>query len=360
MTDAAPDRGKRVVVVGASGNVGTSVLAALAAEPTIEQIVGLARRLPDVERPKVRWAQADVTASELASHFAGADAVIHLAWAIQPSRDTAAMERVNVFGSDRVFAAVAAAGVPVLVYASSVGAYSKGPKDRAVDESWPTGGIETSAYSRHKAEVESRLDSFEREHPRVRVVRLRPGLIFKAEAASEIRRFFLGPLFPNLLLRPGLLPFSPEVERLCFQAVHADDVAEAYRQAVLRDVSGAFNIAAEPVIGAEELAALLRARRLRLPPKLLRGAADASWRLRLQPADPGWIDLALGVPTMSVERARAELGFAPRHGADEALVELLNALRRGEGGSTPPLRADAGGPLRAGELASGIGARNRA
>ena len=71
-------------------------------------------------------------------------------------------------GSRRVFSAAAAAGVPALVYASSVGAYSPGPKDRAVDESWPTGGIKTSFYSRHKAEVEQLLDVFEAEHPEVR------------------------------------------------------------------------------------------------------------------------------------------------------------------------------------------------
>jgi UDP-glucose 4-epimerase len=348
----------KVVVTGASGNVGTSVLAALAAEPAVEEIVGIARRVPEVQPPKVEWVGADVTTSSLAPLFAGADAVVHLAWAIQPSRDPAAMHAVNVGGSERVFAAVAEAGVPVLVHASSVGAYSEGPKDRPVDEGWPTGGIESSAYSRHKSAVEAMLDRFEAEKPAVRSVRLRPGLIFKAEAASEIRRFFLGPLFPNALLRRGLIPFAPEVDRLCFQAVHADDVGEAYRQAVVREVSGAFNIAAEPLIGAAELAAILGARRLKLPAGLLRGAADVSWRLHLQPADPGWIDLALGVPTMSSERASAELGFAPRHDARAALVELLNAMRDGEGGETPPLRADAGGRFRAGEFASGIGARN--
>src|ERR1700709_731603 len=102
----------------------------------------------------MRWHQADVTATPLAPIFEGADAVVHLAWAIQPSHDEPTMERINVHGSERVFAAVAAAGVPRLVYASSVGAYSPGPKDRQVGESWPTGGIPSSAYSRHKARVE--------------------------------------------------------------------------------------------------------------------------------------------------------------------------------------------------------------
>ncbi len=328
----------KVVVTGASGNVGTSVLAALAEEPAVEEIVGICRRLPEVALPKVRWEEADVAAAELAPLFAGAAAVVHLAWLIQPSRDEAKMERTNVEGSRRVFAAVAEAGVPALVHASSVGAYSEGPKDRRVDEGWPTGGIPGSAYSRHKATVERLLDRFEAEQPRTRVVRLRPGLIFKSAAASEIRGYFAGPLLPAPLLRPGLIPAVPKVERLVFQAVHSDDVGDAYRRAVVGDAAGAFNIAAEPEIGPAELAELFGARQVPLPGSVLRGAAALSWRLHLQPADPGWIDLALGVPLMDTSRAAAELGWRPRTASLDALAELLNGMRHAEGGATPPLR----------------------
>jgi UDP-glucose 4-epimerase len=347
----------KVVVTGATGNVGTSVLAALAKEPKVTEIVGLARRLPAVERPKVRWVEADVTDARLEPIFDGADAVVHLAWAIQPSHDEAAMERVNVLGSQRVFGAAAAAGVGALVYASSVGAYSPGPKDDAVDESWATDGIPTSAYSRHKVRVERLLDDFA-AGSRMRVVRLRPGLIFKREAASEIRRFFLGPLLPNFLVRPRLIPFVPDVPGLRFQAVHADDVGDAYRRVVVRAVDGAFNIAAAPTIGPPELASLLHARRLPLPATVLRGAAALSWRAHLQPADAGWIDLALGVPLMDVSRAHRELGWEPRANSLDALGELLIGIRDGSGGDTPPLDAHAGGPLRAGEFRTGVGERN--
>src|SRR4051794_37999113 len=210
----------RVVVVGASGNVGTSVLAALGEEAAVEEIVGVARRLPELDLAKVRWQRADVTRDDLATIFRGADAVVHLAWAIQPSRDEAEMERTNVFGSRRVFDAVAEAGVGALVYASSVGAYGPGPKDRRVDESWPVDGIPSSYYSRHKAAVERLLDVFEAESPGVRVVRMRPGLIFKSEAASEIRRLFVGPFLPNFAVRSSWIPVVPRVARLRFQAVH--------------------------------------------------------------------------------------------------------------------------------------------
>ncbi|HEX6205030.1 MAG TPA: NAD-dependent epimerase/dehydratase family protein [Solirubrobacterales bacterium] len=345
----------RVVVTGASGNVGTSVLEALADEPEVTEIVGLARRVPDADFPKVEWVGADVTESELTPIFSGADAVVHLAWAIQPSRDEAVTERINVGGTRQVLDAVARAGVETLVYASSVGAYSPGPKRRRVDESWPVDGIPTSFYSRHKAAVETLLDAFERREPAVRVVRLRPGLIFKSEAASEIRRLFAGPFLPGFLVQKRLIPVMPRVPRLRFQAVHSRDVGDAYRRALVRDVHGAFNIAAEPEIGVEELCELFGARSVPLPAGALRAAANLSWKLRLQPSSPGWIDLALGVPTMDTSRAREQLGWEPKRTSLEALDDLLEGMRHAEGAPTPPLEATAGGPLRVRELVTGVG-----
>jgi nucleoside-diphosphate-sugar epimerase len=349
----------RVVVTGATGNVGTSVLHALAQDPSIEEIVGLARRRPQLSLPRTRWVSADVARDDIVAHVRGASCVVHLAWLIQPSRDRATTRAVNVDGSRRVFEAVAAAGVPSLVYASSVGAYSPGPKDRRVDESWPTGGIPTSFYSRDKAQVESVLDSFELAHPDMRVVRLRPGLIFKGDAASGIRRLFAGPLLPTSLLRRRLIPIVPALDRLRFQGVHSLDVGDAYRLAVLRDVRGAFNVAAEPVLDPPELGRLLDARPVRVPERALRVAADVSWRLRLQPTPPGWLDLALGVPLMDVTRAREELGWSPTRSAGEALLELIDAMRRGDGLDTAPLEPGGAGPLRLRELLTGVGGRSR-
>jgi UDP-glucose 4-epimerase len=347
----------RIVVVGATGNTGTSLLAALADEEAVESVLGISRRRPEAEFPKTDWHEADVRTDDLRPLFREADAVVHLAWAIQPSRDETTLARINVEGSERVFEAVAAAEVPALVYASSVGAYGPGPKDRAVDESWPTTGIPTSFYSRHKAAVEALLDGFEARHPGIRVVRLRPALIFKGEAASEIRRLFVGPFLPSALVRPGLIPVVPRIAGLRFQAVHSRDVGEAYRQAVVRDVRGAFNLAAEPVLDPERLSEALGARPVDVPPRVARALVDWSWKLRLQPSPPGWLDMALKVPLLDSTRAREELGWEPRVDAVEALLELLEGMRRRRGIETPPLDRETGGPARLGELRTGVGAR---
>ena len=347
----------RVVVVGATGNVGTSLLAALADEPAVDSVLGVARRAPALQVAKTEWHEADIAGDDLVPLFRGADAVVHLAWAIQPSRDLDLLSRINVHGSRRLFRAVAEARVPALVYASSVGAYSPGPKDRRVDESWPTNGIETSFYARHKAEVVRELDRFEEEQPDVRVVRLRPGLIFKREAASGIRRLFAGPFFPSALARRGAVPLLPNVPGLRFQAVHSLDVGHAYRLAVVGDAQGPFNIAADPVLDPPKLAELLHARLVPMSAASLRALAAGSWRLHLQPSPPGWVDLALAVPLLDTTRAREQLGWEPARRADDAFSELLEGLRAGDGLPTPPLSPKTSGPLRIRELLAGVGRR---
>jgi nucleoside-diphosphate-sugar epimerase len=348
----------RVIVLGGSGNAGTALLRALEPEPRVQEIVAVARRPPaSWPSAKTTWRALDIAADPLDGLLRGADVVVHLAWLIQPARDQARCHAVNVGGSERVLDAVARAGVPALVYASSVGAYSRGPKDRLVDESWPTGGTPSSFYSRHKAAVERLLDRFEIEHAGVRVVRLRPGLIFQRGAGSEIRRLFAGPFLPGALASPSRIPIVPRHPRLRFQAVHADDVADAYRRAIVGDARGPFNVAADPVLDGAALSRLLDARAISVPAPVLRAGAAAAFHLRVTPTPPGWVDMALAVPLMDTARAREVLGWQPRHDGGDALLELLDGIRTGAGLPTPTLEPGAGIRSRVGEVLSGVGAR---
>src|SRR3954470_15629810 len=259
----------RVAVTGATGNVGSSGVEALARDAAVTEIIGLAPRMSAARPAKTRDGNARDGTGPLAPHFEGADAVIPLAWEFQPTHQPMETWRANAIGSARVFEAVGDARVPVLVHASSVGAYSPGP-GRRVDESWPTHSVPTAGYGREKAYVERVLDAFEARHPDVRVVRLRPAFIFQHRAATEQRRIFAGPLVPSSLLRPGRLPVVPWPAGLRFQALHADDVAEAYRLAVVGGGRGAYNVAADPVIDAASIGEVLRARVVPVPGPLVR------------------------------------------------------------------------------------------
>ncbi|HEX3733042.1 MAG TPA: NAD-dependent epimerase/dehydratase family protein [Mycobacteriales bacterium] len=337
----------RIAVTGATGNVGTALLTRLNAAPEVSSVVGIARRLPGESTPPYRhvsWQAVDIARvdaeSKLRQAFAGADAVVHLAWALQPNRDESAMRRTNVFGTARVLAAAADAEVAQVVVASSVGAYSLGPKRRRVDESWPTGGIHTSHYSRFKAINERALDVFESEHPDIILTRLRPGLIFQSDAGAEIAGLFFGSRFPTRWFRqfrPGVLPLPSQ---FIVQAVHASDVADAYWRAIERRAAGAFNVAAEPVLTPVLIARAIGAKStIPFRAAVLRAIVDMTWRAGIQATDPGWLDLATALPIMSTERARRELGWSPAVSSVEAIAEIVDAVAdRSNKAESAPLR----------------------
>ncbi|MCZ4586856.1 NAD-dependent epimerase/dehydratase family protein [Rhodococcus opacus] len=349
-------RGLKVVVVGATGNVGTSVVTALSTEPAVGEVVGVARRRTEWTAPKTTFVEADVATDDVRDIVRGADAVVHLAWLFQPTHKPSVTWDNNVVGSIRVFDAVANEGVPALVYASSVAAYSPGPTDLEVTEDWPTHGWPGAAYPREKAYLERFLDAFELRNPDLRVVRMRPGFIFKRESATAQRRLFLGPLLPGRLMRAARIPVVPLVDDLRAQILHTSDAAAAYVQAVLRPVRGAFNLATAPPVDGRVLADYLDARQIPLPRRAIRAALWTAWHAHAVPASPGLLDTVMHLPLMDSTRARAELGWAPKYSPRDTLEEFLGGLRDGAGMPTAPLADDTvGGRVR--EFATGLGQR---
>ncbi|MFI5956684.1 NAD-dependent epimerase/dehydratase family protein [Cryptosporangium sp. NPDC051539] len=330
----------RIAVTGASGNVGSAVVRAALRSGT--EVVGIVRRVPPdrAAPPGTRWVACDVGSVQadatLRAAFANADAVVHLAWAIQPSHDRRRLIRTNLLGTEAVISAAAAAGVPHLVHASSVGAYSAGPKDRLVDESWATGGIPTSSYSRDKAAAERLLDAAERRGVLSTVTRIRPALVVQKRAAAELLRYFLpAPARPLARLRLPVLPLPDETVT---QVVHADDVADAVLRILASRAGGAFNLAPAAPLTPDDLATAFGARRVRLPAGALRTAAAATWVTRLQPVDVGWVDMLLGHPLLDSARARGELGWTPLRTAAQALDDVIDGIRANAGDRSPLLR----------------------
>jgi nucleoside-diphosphate-sugar epimerase len=331
----------RIVITGATGNVGSAVLRRLAADDT-HDVVGVARRLPEPQAPfdTAQWHSLDLSLPESAEGLhealSGADAVVHLAWGFQPSHDVDYLEALGVGGTRRVLDAVDRAGVPHVVHMSSVGAYSPKRDDAPVDESWPTGGVPSSPYSRHKAAAERLLDEHERRHPDRIVTRLRPGIIGQGAAGSALLRYGLPAAVPAWLV--GHVPVLPLDRRLAIPMVHADDVADAVLRVLGRRVGGAFNLATEPAIVAASVAGVLGARLVHVPSAAMRVAMSAAWHARLQPVDPGWLDLGFAVPLLDTTRARRELGWAPTSDALSVLAETVEGMIGTEHAASPVLR----------------------
>lgn len=331
----------RIVVTGASGNVGTALLRCLRDDGGW-QVTGVARRPPDPTEPayQVEWLACDLGAPEaprmLADALAGADAVVHLAWSINPTSDEPPMDHTNLTGSDQLLAAVAKAGVRHIVCASSCAAYQVAARRSEVTEDWPCVGIPGSAYSRGKAHFEWQLDTFAAQHPDITVARIRPCAIAQRDAAGEFGRWLLGPLVsPSLLGRRGLpLPLWPHLRA---QLVHSTDVAEAILLILQQHAGGPFNLAGDGVLGSAELAAGLGGIAVPVPRAAVSSLAWPAWRAGLLPIHPGWLRLADQAALVDTTRARGELGWRPSWSAAATLADLVAGLRSGAGTTSAPL-----------------------
>jgi nucleoside-diphosphate-sugar epimerase len=340
-----------VAITGASGNVGTALLRRLA-EAGVGEVRGLARRRPPETEPYdgVRWFSADLGTPDsepvLTEFLDGVDAVVHLAWALIPDRRPDLLHAVNVEGTRRVLAAAGAAGVPHVVHMSSIGTYAAGPQVHPVGEDWPTTGIPSSQYSRMKSECERMVRDFDATHPQATVSVTRPTLVLQPDAASEIGRYFLGPiLYPAARAVPGvvakLVPVPlPGSLHLAF--VHSDDVADAIARILDRQAPGAFNLSAPPNLDADGLAGALGVRRVPVPTFVLRTGMQAAFLAHVLQIEPGWLDMGLGAPLLDTTRARTQLGWRARHSGGDVLREFVAALGSGAGHTGPLLHAGTG------------------
>ncbi|WP_081761752.1 NAD-dependent epimerase/dehydratase family protein [Saccharomonospora piscinae] len=342
--------GGTVVVTGASGNVGTALLRSLARDSGTS-LVGVARRVPEPGTEPYRhadWVPCDLGAPEapdtLDAAFDGATAVVHLAWAIHPRRDDPPLWRTNTVGTRTVLRAAARAGVGQLVVGSSVAAYSPAPRWSRVSEGWATGGIAGSAYSRGKAWLERELDHFAVRHPGIALSRVRPCAVLQHDAAGEFARWLLGVALPGRWTGRAWLPL-PLWPRLRVQVVHADDVAAAIHTILDRRATGAFNVAAEPVLRAADLAAAAGSPRVVVPRTVLRAGSGLAWCTGLHPLHPGWLELADRASLADTTRARTALDWVPAHDAAETVSGLAAGLRDRAGTASDALAPETAAPL---------------
>lgn len=328
----------RIVVTGATGNIGSALLRAL--EGRGHDVHGVARRPPSSRRD-VRWSSLDLSqdrcVAELESLAAGADAVVNLAWAFQPMRRPDYLERASVGIVERVARAVLATPDTRLVHVSSVAAYSPRRSPTLVREDWAREGIPGATYSQLKVRAERALtDLTVGAGARDRVSVVRPCLVGQLTAGGMMLRCGAPALLPARALR--WVPVAPVDRRFGLQMVHADDVADVVVRVVEQRAAGAFNVASEPVLSAWDIAAALGAKPVRVRQELTRAAAAAVWHAHVGPLDPGWVDMALQAPWVDSSRARQLLGWTPRHDARAVLAEVVRGMAQGAGGDTAALR----------------------
>ncbi len=305
---------RAVAVTGASGYIGTRLVRRLLETRGIERIVGVDLLPSTIEDERYTHVQQDMT-EPLDDAFAGAEAVVHLAFVLRQLRKRAEGRRINVGGAGNVLRACANAGVGRIVLMSSATVY--GPRrdnPPALTEDAPLRPPKGFAYAEDKAACEALFRTFAEEHPEACVSILRGCVVMGPNAAN----FITAALDKPLLI--GVRGNDPQM-----QFVHEDDLTELLLRFTTQWHPGVYNVAGAGSVRWGEAVSLAGKRLVRLPGPLASALAELAWRTHLQSDSPsaglGFIRWPWTVNTGKLGR---ETGYVYRHTSREALEAYLN------------------------------------
>jgi UDP-glucose 4-epimerase len=329
--------GVTVAVTGPTGEIGISAVDALEQDPSVDTILGMARRPFDPAShgwTKTEYRQGDILdADSVRELVEPADVVVHLAYLIMGSREES--RHINLTGTRNVFEATVAAQRPRrLVYTSSVAAYGYHPDNpQPLTEDVPARGTEEHYYSAQKAECEALLDEITAGSG-LEVYVLRPCIVAGPRAtalADSMPWRQLGDLLPDPVRRaiaavPGLRPVIPD-PGIPLQLVHHDDVARAIAAAAsVEGRSGAYNLAGDGEVTFTDIAAALGATAVPVPRSAATTASEVLGRLPWVPAIAEWLHVARTPVLMDTSKAKRELDWQPRWTSAETLAAMAEAL----------------------------------
>ena len=323
--DATGSSAKSVLVTGASGLLGSQVVAMLAETPgSVTTIVALDLHEVPAERrlTGVTYETGDIRDSALGGLMAahGVDTVVHLAAIVNAGKDsTREFEHsVDVGGTANMLECSLAAGVSQFIYASSGAAYGYHADNPAMlDEDDELRGNPEFAYSDHKRLVEEMLLGYRTDHPELTQLILRPGTILGERVNSPITAIFERPVVMGV--RGTEIPFV---------LIWDTDVARCILDAIAHRRTGIYNVAGDGTITLREIARRLHKRYLPLPATMLKGMLAVTKALKLTAAGPEQVKFLAYRPVLSNERLKTEFGFTPSMSSEECF-ERYRALRFG-------------------------------
>jgi UDP-glucose 4-epimerase len=321
----------KYLITGGSGYIGGRLNDLLTRRDDTE-VVSLDLRPPAVPRPRTRFVRMDVRDRGMRALLEAErpDAVVHLAFVLNPIRDEHKMYDIDVNGTQNVLEAATAAGVEQLLVASSTTAYGAFPDNPVpLTEEHPVRGLPGYEYARDKTEIDRLCQLWAAQHPDRVMTIVRPTIVFGPNVDNYIiRSWSNSPFFPLLDGR------DPD-----WQFVHEDDVVDAMSRLLVQRRAGIFNLTADGTIKLSEAARLAGLKTRALSARMYRRIAKAAWALHLPnvEAPAGQIDFMLYPWIASNEKIKAELDWTPRYTSRETFEVTMRAKGMLAGAETVPV-----------------------
>jgi UDP-glucose 4-epimerase len=314
--------GRRVLVTGAGGYLGTQLLSGLAElgavlaldlreVPAAKRLAGIAYQIGDVR---------DGEGMKRTFLEFRPEVVVHLASIVTPGKHSNRQREydVDVGGTANVLAAARAAGARRIVVTSSGAAYGYHADNPAwIREDWPVRGNEAFAYAYHKRLVEEMLQRWRSEHPELEQVVFRVGTILGETVRNQITDLFEKPRL--IAIRGSDSPFV---------FIWDQDVVGAILRAIGEGPAGIYNVAGNGAMTIHEIAACLGKPVIALPAGLVRSALAILKPLGLTQYGPEQIDFLRYRPVLDNTRLKQVFGYVPRLTSAEVFDLYLRARGR--------------------------------
>jgi UDP-glucose 4-epimerase len=326
----------KYLITGGSGYIGGRLIE-LVTQQEDGEVVNLDIRPPAISRPGSRFVKMDIRDRGMRALVEAEqpDALVHLAFVLNPIRDEHTMYDIDVNGTQNVLDAASAAGTPHVLVASSTTAYGAWPDNPVpLTEDDPVRGMPGYEYARDKTEIDRLCQLWAARHPDRSMTIVRPTIVFGPNVDNYIVRFWQNS--PFVALVDGI--------DLDWQFVHEDDVVDAISRLLLERRAGIFNLTADGTVKLSEAAAIAGLKTRKVPYKVQRRIASAMWKLRLprMEAPPGQIEFLRYPWIASNEKIKSELDWTPRYTSRETFEITMRAKGIGAKGAeavSPPAPA---------------------
>ncbi len=312
------------MVVGAARQLGANLARVLAAQPSVDHVVGVDLIEPKFDIGDAEFVQADIRTAAIGRVLAHsrADTVVHMN--ILATRSDAGgrvpQKEINVIGTMQLLAACQRSDtVRKLVVKSSTTVYGASPRAPAqFAEDMVPGMVSRRGYEKDASEVEAYVRGFSRRRPDVDVTILRLANVLGPTIRTALSEYLSLPVVPVVIGR------DPR-----FQLVHEDDCIDVLRLAALEERPGIFNVAGDGFMVLSQ--ALLRAGRPALPLPSLGNplVGNVMRRAGLAGLDSALVRFLTYGRGVDTARMRTELGFEPAYTTEEAFADFVSRARGG-------------------------------
>jgi dihydroflavonol-4-reductase len=316
---------ERVLVTGATGFLGHSLVAHLAAQGRpVRALVRPASAVGHLQALGAELAPGDLAdAASLDTALAGCGAVIHAAGLFRFWGAVAAFERTNVLGTANLLEAACRRRIARFVHVSTLAVVGVPPAGQTLTEA--TQCRPADAYQRSKLDAETLVRQYQQAAGLPALI-LRPGAFYGPWGRYAFNRLFFEDPLKGLLIqvhggrRLTFPAFVPDVARACVAALDLGRPGQVY------NVSGVSLTHAEVNRTVSALAGLPRFR-LNVPAAAMLALARWSTRRAERTGREPYYPLNLANYVfhdwrVSSARAEADLGWQPTPFADGARQTL--------------------------------------